>query len=424
MSISNSTTPQRERLITDFEDLRTTTMALCEPLEPEDMVVQTMPDVSPTKWHLAHVTWFFETFVLARSRAPYMPFRTGYHELFNSYYQSEGKPFPRAQRGLLSRPTVDEVRAYRKHVDREVLKLIEHGPEEVIEQAAPIVEVGLQHEQQHQELLLMDVKHVLAKNPLRPAYRQEKSAPRAAVPALDWCSYAGGRVTVGATDGSFFFDNEGPEHPVLVQPFELASRLVTAGEYLEFMADGGYQRPEFWLADGWDIVQRENWRAPLYWEESRYGWQMMTLAGMRAVDPGEPVCHVSYYEADAFATWARRRLPTEFEWEHAARGQEVAGTFLESEVFHPQSLEESGEESAPAQLFGDVWEWTASAYAPYPRYAPFAGGLGEYNGKFMSNQMVLRGGCCVSPQRHLRKTYRNFYYPQQRWMFAGIRLAR
>ncbi len=424
MTMPKTSMPRRERLMSDYSDLRATTMALCDPLEPEDMVVQTMPDVSPTKWHLAHVTWFFETFVLDRSGRPYAPFNPGYHQLFNSYYQSQGKPFPRAERGFLSRPTVDDVRAYREHVDSAMLELISDSSDAVIERVASVVEVGLHHEQQHQELMLMDVKHVLAKNPLRPAYQSKPSLVNTSVPSMQWCSSTGDAVRIGNKTAEFSFDNEGPEHEVLVHPFELASRLVTVGEYLSFMAEGGYERPELWLADGWELVQRENWRSPLYWEESEDGWRVMTLTGLRPVDPGEPVCHVSYYEADAFATWAGLRLPTEFEWEYAAKGRSIAGTFLESETFHPQSIGHLGEAAEPAQLFGDVWEWTSSAYAPYPGYRPFAGNLGEYNGKFMANQMVLRGGSCVSPKSHLRETYRNFYYPQQRWMFAGIRLAR
>jgi len=430
MTASSNVAPAREELLRAYDQVRSTTEALCEPLEPEDMVVQTMPDVSPTKWHLAHVTWFFETLALSRSGAAYAPFDERYPALFNSYYRSLGDPYPRERRGLLSRPTVADVYAYRRHVDAAMTALLEEGPDEAVEKVTPVVTVGLHHEQQHQELLLMDVKHVLGQNPLRPAYRpridrpdgtQEPSAP------LEWRRFEGGRVEVGSAAEGFTFDNERPRHAVLLEPFELASRPVTAGEYRDFMADGGYQRPELWLADGWDLVQLEGWRAPLYWEAGGSDWRVMTLGGLRDVDPGEPVCHVSYFEADAYATWAGCRLPTEFEWEHAAEGQAVTGTLLGSGAYHPRALR-AGRAAPPgeplAQLFGDVWEWTTSPYAPYPGYAPFEGALGEYNGKFMVSQIVLRGGCCVTPQRHLRRTYRNFYYPHQRWMFSGLRLAR
>jgi ergothioneine biosynthesis protein EgtB len=280
----------------------------------------------------------------------------------------------------------------------------------------------LHHEQQHQELLLMDVKNVLAHNPLRPAYREASRRPSDPT-AVEWQAFEGGRVEVGAAARGFAFDNERPRHDALLAPFELASRPVTAGEWRAFMADGGYRRSELWLADGWDLVQREGWCSPLYWQRDGRDWSVMTLGGLRELDPAEPVCHVSYYEADAYATWAGRRLPTELEWEHAAGGYDVAGTFLESGEHHPLPAGGSPRGQVLRQLFGDVWEWTASAYAPYPGYRPFEGELGEYNGKFMVNQMVLRGGCCATPKSHVRRTYRNFYYPHQRWMFAGVRLA-
>jgi ergothioneine biosynthesis protein EgtB len=289
---------------------------------------------------------------------------------------------------------------------------------------APIVTVGMNHEQQHQELLLMDVKHVLARNPLRPVYRPDQRRDPSPVTPMGWRSFEGGRVAVGSDEPGFTYDHERPRHVALLEQFQLASRPVTAGEYRVFMADGGYERPELWLADGWDLAQREGWRAPLYWEEDGGVWRTMTLGGLRDVDACEPICHVSYFEADAYATWAGCRLPTEFEWEHASEGHEVTGTVLESGAYHPRPPTSVAEGDSLAQLFGDVWEWTSSPYAPYPGYEPFAGELGEYNGKFMINQMVLRGGCCVTPERHMRRTYRNFYYPQQRWMFAGFRLAK
>jgi ergothioneine biosynthesis protein EgtB len=431
MTTSTNVAPEREDLLRAYASVRSTTEALCAPLETEDMVVQTMPDVSPTKWHLGHVTWFFETLVLQRSGTEYTSFDERLPALFNSYYNSLGSQYPRARRGLLSRPTVSEVRAYRQHVDEAMTELLEEGPEEAIEQTASVVTVGLHHEQQHQELLLMDIKHVLAQNPLQPAYRSTERVPSTTLP-MKWRSVAGGLVDVGAEAAAaneFTFDNERPRHTVWMAPFELASRPVTAGEYRAFMADGGYERPELWLSDGWTRAQDEGWRAPLYWEKDGHGWRMMTLGGLREIDPGEPVCHVSYYEAEAFARWAGCRLPTEGEWEHAAdehRGNRRAasGTFLESGAFHPRPLRRSQEEETFDQFLGDVWEWTSSPYASYPGYQSFEGDLGEYNGKFMVNQLVLRGGCCVTPEGHVRSTYRNFYYPHQRWMFAGFRLAR
>ena len=415
---------ERDQLLRSYHDVRATTESLCEPLTPEDMVVQTMPDVSPAKWHLGHVTWFFETFVLTAYAASYETFDPRFRALFNSYYESVGGAHPRARRGYLSRPTLEEVLAYRRHVDGAVTALLEGASEEILERVAPIVEVGMHHEQQHQELLLMDVKHVLGTNPLRPAYKTSPAATHAPESPLRWHSYKGGRVEVGLSGDGFAYDNEGPRHTTLLAPFELATRLVTCADYLAFMRDGGYERHDLWLADGWELVQRERWRAPLYWEEADDGWRVMTLGGLRDVAPREPVCHVSYYEADACARWAGCRLPTEFEWERAAQGQALSGVSLESGSYHPRPLDRSPDDGQVAQLFGDVWEWTASPYTPYPGYEPFEGALGEYNGRFMVNQIVLRGGSCVTPRRHLRRTYRNFYYPHQRWMFSGFRLAK
>ena len=328
-------TPRREELLRAYRSVRAVTEALVEPLEPEDMVVQSMPDVSPTKWHLAHTTWFFETLVLARGGQPYTRFHEDYHELFNSYYESLGHPYPRARRGLLSRPTVREVRAYRRHVDQALVALVEGAPEELVVELAPTLTIGLHHEEQHQELLLTDVKHVLAQSPLRPAYRSPP--PRAArqAPRQEWISFEGGVVEVGASARGFAFDNERPRHSVLLRPFELARRPVTCGEYLAFVADGGYRRPELWLADGWSLVQKEGWQAPLYWEEDGDCWRVTTLGGLRDVEPDEPVCHVSYYEAQAFAAWSGQRLPGEHEWEHAARQSSFSGTFLEDGTLHP-----------------------------------------------------------------------------------------
>ncbi len=429
MTVLLSELEDRAQLIRSFERVRTQTEDLVHPLEIEDMVVQTMPDVSPTKWHLAHTSWFFEKLVLERSCPDYAPFDENFNALFNSYYQSFGAPFPRDRRGLLSRPTVSEVMAYRHYVDSAIKALLDEGDVETIRQLAPALNIGLHHEQQHQELLLMDAKHVLSQNAAPPAYRDQKTRPHVgSVAAHDWIPFEGGRVHAGCSPDGFAFDNERPRHTLHLQPFELASRLVASGEFLAFIEDRGYERSEFWLADGWDLVQSEGWRAPLYWELAGKGWTVLTLGGRRAIDPAEPVCHVSYYEADAYARWAGCRLPSEFEWEHAAEGhtgqQPPSATYLESGALHPLPLDGAAPTGTPAQLFGDVWEWTTSPYSPYPGYEPYGGHLGEYNGKFMINQLVLRGGSCVTPRAHMRPTYRNFYYPHQRWMFAGVRLAR
>jgi ergothioneine biosynthesis protein EgtB len=401
-----------------FRDSQSALEELARPLDPEDCVVQSMPEASPVKWHLAHVAWFFETFVLAPAGLP--PHDERFRFLFNSYYEAVGARHPRPQRGLLSRPTLREVAAYRAHVAA--------GMEQVLaspgtaQRFAFATELGVNHAEQHFELLLTDVKTVLAPNPLRPAYREER-LPRGEVDApLRFQPFAGGLVEVGHRGEGFAFDNEGPRHQVFLQPFALASRLVTCGEYLAFMADGGYRRPELWLSDGWAACQLRGWTSPLYWEACGDRWQVATLHGLREVDPLEPVCHVSFYEADAYARWAGARLPTEHEWELAAAAQPVEGN-LAGSIFHPRPLLQAPPPGRIAQLFGDVWEWTASPYVAYPGFAPFPGAFGEYNGKFMANQMVLRGGSCATPRRHMRATYRNFFHPDARWQFSGIRLA-
>ena len=415
-----------------YAEVRAASRTLAEPLELEDYGLQSMTEASPVKWHLAHTTWFFETFVLARQVPGHEPFHPRFGYLFNSYYETVGRMHPRPQRGLLTRPTVAEVWRYREHVDRAIVELLAAGP--LPPDAAAVLEVGLQHEQQHQELVLTDLKHGLSCNPLRPAYR-ELAGPSAGgkTSPLRWLEHPGGLHELGHAGQGFAFDNEGPRHRVYLQPFELASRLVTCGEYLEFMADDGYRRPELWLSAGFDEVRRQGWQAPLYWERDgereHGGWQQFTLGGMRAVEPTEPVCHLSLYEADAFARWHGSRLPTEAEWEVACAGRPVAGNFVESGALHPRPLAlPSGRDPAldrgPHQAFGDVWEWTASAYAPYPGFRPLPGALGEYNGKFMCNQLVLRGGSCATPASHVRATYRNFFPPEARWQFSGLRLAR
>jgi ergothioneine biosynthesis protein EgtB len=403
--------------------VRGLTQALCAPLTAEDMVIQSMPDVSPPKWHLAHTSWFFETFLLAPHLPGYRPFHPRYGYLFNSYYNQIGPFHARARRGLLARPTTNEVLAYRAHVDRHLLALLDTLDAAGWARLAPLLELGLNHEQQHQELLLMDVKHNFHANPLRPAYREDlPSAAADTAAAVNFLSCDGGMVPIGHGGPGFAFDNETPQHTVFLPAYRLADRLVTCGEYLDFIAAGGYQTPELWLSDGWATVQARGWTAPLYWEQGDEGWQVFTLGGLRALDPAVPVSHLSFYEADAYARFAGRRLPTEFEWEAAARAAAHAppGNFLES-----GHLEPTAAAAGPGfkQLFGDVWEWTASAYLPYPRYRPAEGAVGEYNGKFMSGQMVLRGGSCLTPADHLRATYRNFFPPDARWACTGLRLA-
>ncbi|MFB3813303.1 MAG: ergothioneine biosynthesis protein EgtB [Terriglobales bacterium] len=403
-----------------YQDVRRTTEALCAPLSADDQMVQSTPEASPVKWHQAHTTWFFETFILAPHLQDYRPLDARFRTLFNSYYKQVGEHPLRTIRNTFSRPTLEEVRIYRHYVDEHMLKLLaERGDDP---QLKPLVELGCNHEQQHQELILTDIKHAFWSNPLRPAYPHQPIAETSGnVPEMGWLKFDGGIYAIGHDGHGFAFDNEGPRHEVLLRPFVLASRLVTNREYLEFMNDGGYRRPELWLSDGWDAVQASHWNAPLYWEERDGGWLTFSSGGMREVRLDEPVCHVSYYEADAFARWAGARLATETEWEIAARPLPIEGNLLESGRFHPALA--AGDNNALQQMFGDVWEWTASPYVAYPGFRAVSGALGEYNGKFMCNQMVLRGGSCVTPISHLRASYRNFFPPEARWQFMGIRLA-
>ncbi len=412
-----------------YREVRRTTERLCEPLAAEDFVVQSMPDASPAKWHLAHTSWFFETFVLAEGLSGYRPFHPQFGYLFNSYYNAVGERVPRARRGLLTRPTVEEVYRYRAHVDEAVARFLGGADSEALGRLGPILELGLNHEQQHQELLLTDVKHLFGGNPLRPAYRElpergaeASSALRAPRSAPEWVSFSAGLRWLGHDGAGFAFDNESPRHRVHVAAFRLAARPVSCGEFLEFVEAGGYRRPDLWLSDGWNAVCLHHWEAPLYWERQGNAWQVFTLAGTRPLDPAGPVCHVSYYEADAFARWAGARLPTEAEWETASEGCPLEGNLMEDDRLHPAPAPPS--DMGLSQMFGDVWEWTASPYVPYPGFRPAAGALGEYNGKFMCNQMVLRGGSCATPRSHLRPTYRNFFPPEARWQFTGFRLAR
>ncbi|HEV3167203.1 MAG TPA: ergothioneine biosynthesis protein EgtB [Isosphaeraceae bacterium] len=413
-------------LIASYREVRGTTDRLCAPLAVEDYVVQSMPDASPAKWHLAHTTWFFETFVLA-ALPGYRPFHPQYGYLFNSYYNAIGERVARDRRGTLSRPTVAEVHRYRAAIDERMLDFLECTSTSELSPWASTIVLGLNHEQQHQELILTDIKHAFGTSPLRPVYREQDFRPGMSQEAAPprWVTQAEGTRSIGHASPGFSYDNESPRHRVFVAGFRLASRPTTCGEYLEFMADGGYRRPELWLSDGWDACRTQGWGAPLYWEGKGADWSIMTLSGMRPIEPSEPVCHVSYYEADAFARWSDARLPTEAEWEVAAAPHAVAGNFLDSGRYHPAppSPADSNGSEGFAQLFGDVWEWTQSPYTPYPGYRPATGALGEYNGKFMCNQMVLRGGSCATPQSHIRATYRNFFPPAARWQFSGIRLA-
>ncbi len=398
-----------------YRDVRALTLGLAAPLTPEDQMVQAGAETSPTKWHLAHTTWFFETFLLLPHLRGYRPFDERFTYLFNSYYkQLDGHPL-RSIRGAFSRPSLAEVEDYRRHVDAAMTGFLASAASDQL----ALAELGLHHEQQHQELILTDIKHAYWTNPLRPAYCELPGAGAGTAPPVHWVDFPGGAYEIGHAGPGFAFDNEGPRHRVHLPAFRLASRLVTNAEYLDFMADGGYRRPELWLSDGWDHIAAAGWRAPLYWEESAGGRRVFTLAGMRALDPAEPVCHVSYYEADAFARWSGARLATEAEWEVAAASVGVAGNLLASR--HHVVPAPSG--AALQQMFGDTWEWTASPYVAYPGYRAAAGPLGEYNGKFMCNQMVLRGGSCATPPGHIRATYRNFFPPQARWQFMGIRLA-
>lgn len=417
-----------EDLVAQYLTVRSTTERLAEPLSPEDQVVQSMDDVSPTKWHRAHVTWFFETFLL--------PYLDGYQAdpvygyLFNSYYEAVGERHPRPNRGLISRPSVAEVTNYRHRVDEAMLQLLETDAAQLPEFQELLI-LGFNHEQQHQELLLMDIKHVLSSTIIRSPYRAD-GAPASRFTTgdngpLSWTEFDGGVVSVGHDSRGFAFDNEGPRHEVLLRPYRLANRLVTNGDWLRFMADGGYDRPELWLSDGWHHINREGWRHPMYWDHADPGnadepsaWSVYTLDGPTPLRVDEPVVHVSYYEADAYARWADARLPTEFEWESATAELDLSGNMLPSGYLHPMPADP---EDGLQQMYGDVWEWTSSPYVPYPGFKPASGAVGEYNGKFMIDQQVLRGGCAATPGGHVRSTYRNFFPARARWQFGGLRLA-
>ena len=401
-------------LSTQYRDARAVMPGLCAELEPEDTVVQSMPDVSPSKWHLAHVTWFFERFILKTYDPDYRTIDDQYDFLFNSYYFSAGQMHARPKRGLLSRPTLTEIMEYRAHVDTSMLSLLETASDNP-ELSARVL-LGINHEQQHQELFLTDIKHVFSCNPMRPSVSTKLAIPKPATPDGNaFVNGPSGIYTVGASADSFFFDNETPRHDTLLHEHQIGTRLVTNAEYRRFIDDGGYRDSNLWLSDGWSTINERGWDRPLFWDEALES--EFTLGGQRDIDSGAPVCHVSYYEADAYARWAGARLPTEFEWELAASDRPVQGNLMESGYWQPVAANHG-------QFFGDVWEWTSSMYAPYPGFVPLAGSPGEYNGKFMCNQMTVRGGSCVTSSEHIRPSYRSFFYPDARWQFLGIRLAK
>ena len=415
---SNIGISKKHTLHDRFRTIRESSMRITARLTAEDQMLQSMPDASPAKWHLAHTTWFFETFILLPNLSGYKPFDPRFQHLFNSYYKQLGSHPYRGSRGLMARPTLEQVQAYRSHVETALLSYLDDANEN----ALSLVEIGLQHEQQHQELILTDVKHGLWSGPLRPEPIANSHSKHFASP-IEWIDFEGGIHSVGHEGDGFAFDNESPRHDVLLRPYRLASRPVTNAEYLEFMQDGGYRRPELWLSDGWDAVNAQGWNAPLYWELRDGQWWHFTLNGMNSglkeVDPAEPVCHISFYEADAYARWADSRLPTEEEWEIAAGRHPSRGSFMDDDLFHPRPATGNGLQ----QMFGDIWEWSASAYLAYPGFKPAPGLVGEYNGKFMCNQFVLRGGSCATPSSHIRASYRNFFPPHARWQFSGVRVA-
>jgi len=409
-----------DSLVGSFEAVRAATDRFSLRFSAEDQNLQSMPNASPLKWHRAHTSWFFETFLLKPFAKDYRSPDETYEYLFNSYYNGIGKQYPRAQRGLISRPDTEAINRYRAHVDQSMKALISRADPKLLSELMPLILLGLNHEQQHQELMVTDLKHGLSFNPAHPAWAEPLQASAAATELL-WTEFEGGLKTLGHEGQSFHFDNETPRHPVMLQPFALANRPATCGDYLAFIDDGGYQRPELWLSDGWAWRRDQRIEAPLYWWDENGQWMHYTAHGADAIDPLQPVSHVSFYEAWAFANWSGARLPTEAEWEHAASGIDPQGHFADSGHFHPAGV---GNATRMVQLFGDVWEWTASSYAPYPGFRPASGEVGEYNGKFMANQMVLRGGSCATPAGHVRTTYRNFFYPADRWQFSGLRLAR
>jgi len=417
---ADAAAPDRDTLTATYRAVRQWTESLGDGLSAEDMVAQSMSDASPTKWHMGHTTWFFETFLLERLTPGFEPFHPQFRVIFNSYYQQIGPQHSRPARGLLTRPPLDEVLKYRAHVDQAMEDLLQSF--EPLEDIVPFVQLGLNHEEQHQELILTDLLHLLSCNPLRPVYRPYRPQSASSPIPLRWLAFDGGVFEIGHNGDGFAFDDEGPRHEVLLRPYRLANRPVTVGDWKEFVADGGYARPELWLSDGWALANEQAWRAPLYWEEDEDGaWSSMTLSGMQPLDDSAPVCHVSHFEADAYARWAGKRLPTEAEWEVAAANTSTQGNTMGSGLFRPVSA--TDDTDGLLQMFGDVWELTQSAFTPYPGFKPAAGAVGEYNGKFMSGQVVLRGASCATADGHSSASYRNFFYPFQRWQFMGLRLA-
>ncbi len=423
MPFESAIFPDRNAILTSFSKARANSEKLAAPLSAEDWMLQSMPDASPVKWNLAHTSWFFETFILEAHADDYELFHPKFCYLFNSYYNQIGEMHPRPHRGMLSRPSAQDILDFRAHVNEAMTRLVETAPDDVVERIAPLVALGCAHEEQHQELLLTDLKHGLYQNPLLPAVYEEAHRETNAAPALEWREMEGGLCEIGWGGKGFAFDNEGPRHKVYLHPFRLANRPVTNAEFIEFIEDGAYQDAPLWLSDAWDLINRETLRAPLYWRKDGGEWLEYTLFGERPVNPHAPVCHISQYEAAAYAYWAGARLPTEFEWEAAASLFPVRGRYLENGAASAPSPA-AAEDARLLQLYGDVWEWTASPYVAYPGYAPANGAIGEYNGKFMSGQMVLKGGSCATPEGHIRASYRNFFPASARWQFAGLRLAR
>lgn len=426
-TLRQPTTDARQQLISRYRDVRRFTETLCEPLVTEDFVVQPIEDVSPPKWHLGHTTWFFEQVILSSFVSGYRRFHEQFFFIFNSYYQAFGNRVDRVLRGTLSRPTVAEVMNYRAEIDKRMIDLLATLDDARYEEMSDLVELGLHHEQQHQELLVTDIKYIFASNPLLPTYTTAR-APQlnGEIPNAHFKAFEGGLVEIGATGDQFAYDNEFPRHQTFVHDFALMDRLITCGEYLEFIEDGGYREVDLWLSNAWDVITARRWDKPLFWVNTDSHWQVITASGIHDLVTSEPVCHLSYYEAAAFARWAGKRLPTEFEWEHAASTQDTGrreGNFVDEQFFHPVPLGTIPENGGVKQLFGDVWEWTNSAYLPYPGYRQVPGPLGEYNGKFMNDQMVCRGGSCATSRNHFRHTYRNFFQSDKRWQFTGLRLA-
>jgi len=421
-STDQKTSKTKTNLGQQFEAVRAFTEKITEPLEIEDYVVQVTENASPAKWHLAHTTWFFETFLLEKFLDDYSPVHPQYSYLFNSYYLQTGVPHCRARRGNISRPTVRQVFEYRESINCHVLDLIKNSTDKEFAQYAPVIEIGIHHEQQHQELLMTDLKYMFAQNPLNIVYREKVRPRKNHIPEINWVSFEEGVYKIGHDGDGFGYDNEFPRHKTYIHDFELADRLVTNAEFIEFIEAGAYQEVEWWLDEGFSTIRDEGWNAPLYWKKEDAEWFHYTLSGREKIDPNEPVTHISYFEAEAYARWKGCRLPTEQEWEVASETVETEGNFVDNDYLHPVALQENKNELK--QMFGDVWQWTQSSYAPYPGYKPLPGALGEYNGKFMCNQYVLRGGSCATSESHFRKTYRNFFHADERWQFTGIRLAK